>query len=86
MNLGNHTFSHTVSDDLTAEQFERGIVAGENLVRRRARQSGQHPALFSFPGKSHWDTKEKHDAIAAFLKQRGYRVAVCTIDNEDYAF
>ena len=32
------------------------------------------------------DTKVKHDAIAAFLSQRGYRLATCTIDNSDYLF
>jgi hypothetical protein len=32
------------------------------------------------------DTKEKHDSIAKFLRERGYRVAPCTIDNEDYVF
>ncbi len=32
------------------------------------------------------DTAAKHDAVAAFLAQRGYKPAVCTIDNEDYVF
>ena len=32
------------------------------------------------------DTREKHDAVAAFLTQRGYRLATCTIDNSDYVF
>jgi hypothetical protein len=32
------------------------------------------------------DTLEKHDSIAAFLTQRGYQLATCTIDNSDYLF
>ena len=32
------------------------------------------------------DTKVKHDIIASFLSQRGYKVATCTIDNSDYLF
>jgi peptidoglycan/xylan/chitin deacetylase (PgdA/CDA1 family) len=28
----------------------------------------------------------KHDAIAAFLQHRGYTLAVCTIDTEDFVF
>jgi hypothetical protein len=32
------------------------------------------------------DSKEKHDLIAAFLSQRGYQLATCTIDNSDYLF
>jgi len=32
------------------------------------------------------DTREKHDAVAAFVSQRGYRLATCTIDNSDFLF
>lgn len=32
------------------------------------------------------DTQARHDAIAAFLAQRGYRVATCTVENSDYLF
>ena len=84
--LGNHTFSHTIADDLTAEQFERGIVAGEASFAVALAKAGKTPRYFRFPENHTGDTKDKHDAIAAFLKQRGYKVAVCTIDNEDYAF
>jgi peptidoglycan/xylan/chitin deacetylase (PgdA/CDA1 family) len=84
--LGNHTFSHTISDDLTAEQFERGIVAGETSFAVSLAKAGKTPRYFRFPENHTGDTKDKHDAIAAFLTRRGYKVAVCTIDNEDYAF
>jgi peptidoglycan/xylan/chitin deacetylase (PgdA/CDA1 family) len=84
--LGNHTFSHTISDDLTVEQFERGIVAGEASFAAALAKAGRAPRYFRFPQSHTGDTKEKHDAIAGFLTQRGYRVAVCTIDNEDYVF
>jgi len=84
--LGNHTFSHTISDDLTTEQFEREIVAGETSLAAALAKVGKAPRYFRFPESHTGDTKEKHDAIAAFLAQHGYKVAVCTIDNEDYAF
>jgi hypothetical protein len=32
------------------------------------------------------DTKEKHDALAAFLAHRGYRTAPCTIESSDWLF
>jgi peptidoglycan/xylan/chitin deacetylase (PgdA/CDA1 family) len=84
--LGNHTFSHTISDDVTAEQFERGIVAGEASFAAALAKAGKTPRYFRFPENHTGDTKDKHDAIAEFLKKRGYKVAVSTIDNEDYAF
>jgi peptidoglycan/xylan/chitin deacetylase (PgdA/CDA1 family) len=84
--LGNHTYSHTISDNLTADQFEDGIVAGEASFAAALNKVGKAPRYFRFPQSHTGDTKEKHDAIAAFLVQRHYKVAVCTIDNEDYAF
>jgi peptidoglycan/xylan/chitin deacetylase (PgdA/CDA1 family) len=44
------------------------------------------PQYFRFPYNHTGNTKEKHDAIAAFLAARGYRLAPCTIDNSDYEF
>jgi peptidoglycan/xylan/chitin deacetylase (PgdA/CDA1 family) len=84
--LGNHTFSHTASDDLTVEQFEHEIVAGEASLAAALAKAGKTPRYFRFPENRTGDTKEKHDALAAFLEARGYRLAVCTIDNEDYVF
>jgi len=84
--LGNHTFSHAISDDLTADQFDEGIVAGESSFAAALAKAGKIPRYFRFPQSHTGDTKEKHDAIAAFLTKRGYKVAVCTIDNEDFVF
>jgi hypothetical protein len=44
------------------------------------------PEFLRFPYNHTGDTKEKHDAIAAFMSERGYRLAACTIDNSDYEF
>ncbi len=51
------------------------------MVRRAGK-----PRFFRFPFNHTGDTKEKHDAIAAFLAQRGYKTAPCTIDNSDWMF
>ena len=84
--LGNHTFSHIISDVLTVEQFEHEIVAGEATIVPVLASVGKTPRYFRFPENRTGDTKEKHDAIAAFLVRHGYRLAVCTIDNEDSNF
>ncbi len=75
--LGNHSYSHPDFNDLSVEQIENEIVHGE---------AGNTARFFRFPFNHTGDTREKHDAIAAFLRQRGYRVAVCTIDTSDYVF
>src|SRR5262249_55670999 len=47
---------------------------------------GKQPRYFRFPMNHGGDTAAKHEEVAAFLSQRGYTVATCTIDNTDYLF
>lgn len=84
--LGNHTFSHPDSNALTVQEFEQDIVANEKILNSVQSASAGSPGYFRFPFNHTGDTPEKHDAFAAFLKQRGYQLATCTIDNEDYIF
>jgi peptidoglycan/xylan/chitin deacetylase (PgdA/CDA1 family) len=84
--LGNHTYSHPDINDLSVEQIEQEIVRGESALGPLMSEAGKKLAFFRFPMNHTGDTKEKHDAIAAFLSQRGYRLATCTIDNSDYLF
>src|SRR3984893_11727305 len=84
--LGNHTFSHADLNNITLEQFKQEVVTGEDSFRPMLAEVGKTPRFLRFPFNHSGDTKEKHDSVAAFLKQRGYEVAACTIDNEDYLF
>jgi peptidoglycan/xylan/chitin deacetylase (PgdA/CDA1 family) len=81
--LGNHTFSHADFNALSVEQFEQEVIAGEAAVTD---EMGHRPRYFRFPDNHTGDTQNKHDGMAAFLAARGYTLAVCTIDNEDYLF
>jgi len=62
------------------------IVRGEAGFGPLLREAGKRPAFFRFPFNHTGDTQAKKDLIAAFLSQRGYRLATCTIDNSDYVF
>jgi peptidoglycan/xylan/chitin deacetylase (PgdA/CDA1 family) len=84
--LGNHTYSHRDGNELREEQIEEDIVRGEKTFVPLMKAAGRNPEYFRFPMNHTGDTKEKHDAIAAFLSQRGFKLATCTIDNEDYVF
>jgi peptidoglycan/xylan/chitin deacetylase (PgdA/CDA1 family) len=84
--LGNHSLSHVDMNNLTVEEIEHEIVAGEGAFVAALAGVGKSPRYFRFPENHTGNTQEKHDVIAAFLAQRGYTVAVCTIDNEDYVF
>lgn len=82
LNLGNHTYSHRDLDQMTVDEFKDEVIRGEKTIA----QLGGKPKYLRFPFNHGGDTKEKHEAVAAFLAERGYRVATCTIDNEDYMF
>jgi peptidoglycan/xylan/chitin deacetylase (PgdA/CDA1 family) len=84
--LGNHTYSHQSANALDVAAIKAEIEKGEVSFVPLMRNAGKDQRFLRFPFNHTGNTQEKHDAIAAFLKERGYRVAVCTIDNEDYVF
>ncbi len=86
LDLGNHTWSHSDINDLSVAQIENEIIQGESTIGPLMKEAGKMLEFFRFPMNHTGDTKEKHDAIAAFLAGRGYRLAVCTIDTSDYVF
>jgi peptidoglycan/xylan/chitin deacetylase (PgdA/CDA1 family) len=84
--LGNHTYSHPDINGLSLAQIEGEISRGEASIVPLMREAGKRPGFFRFPMNHTGDTRERHDQVASFLSQRGYRVAPCTIDNSDYLF
>jgi peptidoglycan/xylan/chitin deacetylase (PgdA/CDA1 family) len=84
--LGNHTYSHPDINVLPVGEIEQEIVRGESMIAPLMKEAGKQLTFFRFPFNHTGDTMEKHDSIAAFLSQRGYRVATCTIDNSDFLF
>ena len=84
--LGNHTYSHADLDKVTVEQFEKEIVDGESSISPLMSKKHKPARYFRFPFNHTGDSTEKHDAITAFLQQRGYQVAACTIDTSDWIF
>ena len=84
--LGNHSYAHPDFNDLTVQQFEDQIVRGEKTFVPLMKAAGRKPQFFRFPFNHTGNTQQKHDAVAAFLAQRGYRLAPCTIETSDWMF
>lgn len=84
--VGNHLYAHKDANDLSVEQIEQEIVRGETTIGPLMKAAGKKLQFLRFPYNHTGDTKEKHDAVAAFLAKRGYRLAPCTIDNTDWEF
>jgi peptidoglycan/xylan/chitin deacetylase (PgdA/CDA1 family) len=84
--LGNHSYAHPDFNDLTVQQFEDQVIRGEATFVPLMKAAGRKPEFFRFPYNHTGDTKEKHDTMADFLAQRGYRLAPCTIETSDWMF
>jgi peptidoglycan/xylan/chitin deacetylase (PgdA/CDA1 family) len=86
LDLGNHTYEHLNFDEESVEQYEDQILRGEATFVPLMKAAGRKAEFFRFPYNHTGDTKEKHDTLAAFLTQHGYRLAPCTIENSDWMF
>jgi peptidoglycan/xylan/chitin deacetylase (PgdA/CDA1 family) len=82
--LGNHTYSHMSLTDNTAAAFEKDIAADEPVLRSLMGNEDWH--WFRYPFLWEGETLEKRDAVRAYLKEHGYRVAQVSLDFEDYAW
>jgi len=82
--LGNHTFSHSHIEDLTAEQYEADIAANEPTLKELMPKGNWH--WFRYPFLEEGDTPEKYHAVRDYLQQHGYRVAQITLDFHDYGW
>lgn len=86
MILGNHTYSHPDFNTSTVEQFQEEITKGEVVTRELMKSRRPYQLYFRHPMTHTGDTREKKEAIAAFLTARGYKVTPHTIENSDFVF
>ena len=82
--LGNHTYSHMSLNDNTVEAFEKDISLNEPVLQSLMGNEDWH--WFRYPYLWEGETLEKRNAVRAYLKDHGYRVAQVTLDFEDYAW
>jgi peptidoglycan/xylan/chitin deacetylase (PgdA/CDA1 family) len=82
--LGNHTFSHMDLHKNTPEAFAGDVVANEDVLR--SHMGKEDWRWLRFPYLNEGDTTEKRQAVARFLKERGYRVAQVTMSFQDFAY
>lgn len=79
--IGNHTFSHKLfNKGVTVEWEQQDILDCEKVL---SFEPG-FEKLFRFPMLAEGNTKEKRDAMRAWLKDQGYKVGSVTIDLSDW--
>lgn len=86
LELGNHTYAHTDLHTAPIEEFERGVVAGEQVTKALLRKAGRPVRYFRHPYLHSGRDRDTRERLEKFLAARGYRVAPVTIDNGDYIF
>ena len=86
MILGNHTYSHPDFNSRTVEQFQEEITKGEVVSRELMKSRRPYQLYFRHPATHTGDTREKKEAIEAFLAARGYKITPHTIENSDFVF
>src|SRR5260370_3015334 len=86
LTLGNHTYTHASFQTTPLDQYEDETIRGEVVTRALMKAAGQEEKYFRHPFLMTGPTPEAKMAFDAFLKERGYRVAPVTVDNDDYQF
>ncbi len=84
--LGNHSYAHLNFNYISVEQFEDEIVRGETTIVPTMQSAGRKVSFFRFPYNHIGNTETKSNAMADFLRSRGYQLAPCTIENSDWMF
>jgi len=86
LTLGNHTYTHASFQTTPLDQYEDETIRGEVVTRVLMKAAGQEEKYFRHPFLMTGPTQEAKAAFEAFLKERGYRVAPVTVDNDDWRF
>ncbi|WP_414089457.1 polysaccharide deacetylase family protein [Rhizobium sp. BR 314] len=86
LELGNHSFGHRDSNDLSLDEFRREVTDGEATIDPMVRKAGRSLRFFRFPYNHVGDIADRREAFETVLRERGYRIAASTIDTSDYLF
>ncbi len=75
--LGNHGFRHLSLNESTVDEYVADIERNEPFMTAR---------VFRYPFLFQGDTREKRDAVRAWLRAHGYATAHVSIDFDDWAW
>ncbi len=86
LDLGNHTYSHVDFNNVSLDDFEKDVIAGESTTRAVLASHGQKLHYFRFPFLHMGKDLKKKRVIEQFLRSRGYENAVVSLDDDDYIY
>jgi peptidoglycan/xylan/chitin deacetylase (PgdA/CDA1 family) len=83
--LGNHSHSHRSLNTTPLEEYEQDVVRAESEMEP-VLGAGRRMTWFRHPFLHVGTDLEKRRSFEAWVTGRGYRIAVVTIDNDDYIY
>lgn len=84
--LGNHTATHPSMHDLSLEDYQADVLAGEPVLHQVLGERGLEPRYFRHPYLRAGRSLDKRRQFETFLAERGYAVAPVTFENSDWLF
>lgn len=84
--LGNHTAHHVDLNTIAPHDFERDVIAGESPLRDVLSTNHQKLVWFRYPFLRTGPTLAVRNEVASFLRKRGYRNAVVTLDSDEFLY
>jgi len=84
--LGNHTAHHVDLNAISPSEFERDVIEGESPLRQLLKANGQKLVWFRYPFLRTGLKRSVRDEVASFLRERGYRNALVTLDSDEYLY
>ena len=84
--LGNHTYGHVDFNRVGPEAYGWAIKSGEVAVRELVERYGKSYTWFRPPYTHTGSSKQQREAFEKLMDRFGYRLAVFTLENVDYAF
>ena len=86
LELGNHTFSHVVPEQVSLSAYCNDVVRGEALLKPLLSERGRQLKFFRHPQLHTGADLHYKRKLELFLRKRGYTIAPITIKNQDWVF
>lgn len=86
LDLGNHTFSHLVPEEVSFSGYCDDVMRGEALIKLLLSERGRQLKFFRHPKLHTGPDLHYKRKLDQFLLGRGYTIAPVTIKNHDWAF
>jgi peptidoglycan/xylan/chitin deacetylase (PgdA/CDA1 family) len=86
LDLGNHSYSHIIIDNVTLDEYKADVLRGEEITKQLLEKRGEKLNYYRHTQLRTGPTPEIRNELAEFLKEHGYTVAPVTLDNNEYIF